>query len=226
MTDELFGEEWSLVLNSYLKSNSFINIGTILNQEYESNIIIPNKGSPLFFKVFKDLQPSKIKVVILGQDPYPQEGVYTGYAFDNANSLELSPSLRNIFREINRSFPIKDELFLMDDWDLSRWVRQGVFLVNTALTVIKDKPGSHLSLWKPFTIEWIKRLSEYKDDLIWMLWGNKAQEFEQYINNKTNIVIKAGHPSPLNTSVPFIGSDCFVRCNEELLARNKYSILW
>jgi len=156
--NNLFGEEWYKLLKNCLESDEFTDIGISLNYQYAIEDIIPPIKSPLFFKAFKDLQPSKIKICILGQDPYPditQYGMtYTGYAFDNANSMKLSPSLRNIFKEIDRTYPENQyslEYGNLDRWDLSRWVRQGVFLVNTALSVIKDTPGSHIELWRPFT---------------------------------------------------------------------------
>ncbi|MFW5889290.1 MAG: uracil-DNA glycosylase [bacterium] len=226
MYDKLFGKEWYEILKDYLYSEEFKNIGLEVSKQYESEKVLPPKGSPLYFKIFKDLQPSKIKVIILGMDPYPQEGIYTGYAFDNANSTKLSPSLRNIFKEIERTYPENKEELILDGWDLKRWVVQGVFLINTALTVIENSPGSHLALWRPFTIEWIKRLSEYRNDLIWLLWGSKAHDFSQYINNPSHYIIKTGHPSPLNRSNPFIGSNCFVEANEQLKGLNKTEILW
>lgn len=226
MYKETFGEEWNELLKDYLEDEEFIDIGINLMNQYAIEDIIPTIGSDLYFKVFKDLQPSKIKVIILGQDPYPQRGVYTGYAFDNANSEKLSPSLRNIFKEIDRTYPENEHELILDRWDLSRWVKQGVFLVNTALSVIEGSPGSHIELWRPFTIEWIKRLSSYRNDLIWLLWGAQAQEFTKYINNPSHYIINTGHPSPLNTTNPFVGSGCFIECNQELVARNKKEILW
>jgi len=230
--NNLFGGEWGELLKDYLTSQRFINIGLELNSQYKAHSIIPPKGSPLYFKAFRDVQPSDIKVVILGQDPYPQITqyglIYTGYAFDNGNSIKLSPSLRNIFKEIDRTYP-ENELSLdfgnLDRWDLNRWVKQGVLLVNTALSVIEDSPDSHTALWRDFTIEWIKRLSNERNDLIWLLWGSKAQDFGEYIN-PLNYIIKSGHPSPLNRSNPFIGSGCFVECNEQLKGLGKSEIIW
>lgn len=228
----LFGEEWYSLLKDFLNSDTFMKIGLALNEEYNTKTIVPPKASPLYFKVFKDLQPSKIKCVILGLDPYPQINeygmVYTGYAFDNANSIKLSPSLRNIFKEIDRTYP-ENELSLdygnLDRWDLSRWVKQGVFLVNTALSVVKDSPGTHVDIWRPFTEEWIERLSQDKNELIWLLWGRQAQEYEQYIN-PINYIIKTSHPSPLNRRGGFVGSGCFLECNNQLVGLNKEPIIW
>ena len=223
---DLFGEEWYELLKDYLHSSEFKNIGLQLADEYRTKSVLPPKGSPLFFKIFKDLQPSKIKVIIIGQDPYPQKGVYTGYAFDNANSEKLSPSLRNIFKEIDRTYPDNQQELILDRWDLSRWARQGVFLVNSALSVVEGSPGAHTDLWRPFTVEWIKRLSQSRNDLTWLLWGSKAQELGQFVNNPSHMVIKTGHPSPLNRNNPFVGSDCFVKCNEQLKGLNKTEIIW
>jgi len=224
------GEEWYNLLYSYLYTKEFKNLKNTLNGYYEEGkSIIPEKHSPLYFKIFRDLPPSKIKVVIFGQDPYPQKDIYTGYAFDNANSKSLSASLRNILKEVSRSFPdnyLDLRFGNIDLWDLSRWVRQGVFLINTALSVEEGKPGSHLDLWKPFTIEWISRLCHDKDELIWLLWGSQAHNYAKYIHNSTHFVIKTGHPSPLNSKNPFVGCNCFTECNQELVGRNKSEILW
>jgi uracil-DNA glycosylase len=225
-----FGSEWYDLLRNYLSSKEFSKISDTLLAEYKKKTkIIPEYKSPLFFKIFKDLQPSKIKVVILGQDPYHDKGTYTGYAFDNANSSKLSASLRNILKEVERCYPEnhnKIDYGYLDPWDLSRWVEQGVFLVNTALSVVEKTPGVHMGLWRPFTINWIKELSNNRDDIIWLLWGKQAQGYEKYISNSTHRVIKSGHPSPLNRNNPFIGSNCFVECNEDLVARNKKEIIW
>jgi uracil-DNA glycosylase len=229
MYKNLFGDEWYSLLHGYFKSEQFKNIYNSLNYAYSrGDRVIPPKRSPLYFKAFKDLQPSKINVIVLGQDPFHDKGTYTGYAFDNANSSKLSPSLRNIFKEIDRTYPQNEDNidYGIDRWDLSRWVRQGVFLVNAALSVIEGRPDSHTALWRPFTIEWITRLNENKDDLIWLLWGNKAQAYEVYITNPSHRIIKSGHPSPLNTSNPFTGSNCFIECNEDLVGRNKKEIIW
>ena len=225
MYRELFGEEWYHLLKDYLEGD-FKNIGLELNEQYKYNNIIPEKGSELYFKVFRELQPSQIHTIIFGQDPYPQKGIYTGYAFDNANSSKLSPSLANIFKEIDRTYPENQYELILDRWDLQRWIDQGVFLVNVALTVVEGSPGAHLSLWKPFTIEWIQRLCKVRNDLVWLLWGSVAQDYAKYINNPSHYVINTGHPSPLNTKNPFVGSGCFAECNQELVARNKNEILW
>lgn len=227
-----FGEEWSKLLGTFLITG-LNNIGNQLNKEYLTKNVIPYKGSSLYFKAFKDLQPSNIKVIMIGLDPYHNiekyGPVYTGYAFDNANSLKLSPSLRNIFKEIDRTFP-ENEFNLdyggLDRWDLSRWVKQGVFLINTALSVVEGVPGSHTELWRPFTEFWIHKFSKNYNDVIWLLMGAKAQAYEDHIENPTHRIIKTGHPSPLNRTNPFVGSNCFIECNKDLAGRNKTEIVW
>lgn len=220
---ETFGLEWYSLLKDFITSNKFRTIADSVNKSRLTNEVIPDKGSPLFFKVFKDLQPKSLRVILLGQDPYfSDKSIYTGYAFDCANSLRPQPSLQNIIKEIENNYP---DSFELDRCDLSYLVKQGVFLVNTALSVIKGKPESHLHIWQPFTEYWIKKLTENYRDIVFLLWGSKSQYFEQFITPKMgHIALKCSHPSPLSntkTSAPFTGSKIFIRCNEELIARGK-----
>lgn len=221
--EEKFGTEWYKLLKTFLDSPKFYGMSNAINKDRESFEVIPEKGSPLFFKIFKDLQPSKIKVVILGQDAYySDKSIYDGYAFSCSNSLRPQPSLANIIKEIESNYPDNLEL---DRCDLSYLVKQGVFLVNTALSVIVGKPESHLHIWQPFTEYWIKQLTENYRDIVFMLWGSKSAKYEQFITtHKGHIALKCSHPSPLShlsTSTPFTGSKIFIKCNEELIARGK-----
>ena len=199
-----------------------------LREERKKRMVIPEPGSEDFFRAFRDCQPSDVKVVILGQDPYytrisrdDNDFTYDGYAFSNSKSINASPSLRNIIKEVRRTYP--DNLVL-DEMDLSRWVKQGVLLVNTALTVIENIPDVHTSWWRPFTEQWVYMLDQWHPDIVWLLWGNKAQSFSPFISKGR--VIKTGHPSPLNTKYPFIGCNCFVEANKLLKELGKSEIFW
>lgn len=143
-------------------------------------------------------------------------------------SKTISPSLRNILKEIDDEYPENKELIThgkLDPQDLSRLSKQGVLLLNSALTVEKGKAGSHLELWKPFTEEVFKALSR-RQDLVWLLLGNDAKAFKHLISNPTHSIVEAGHPSPLNTKIPFNGSGCFKKVNAELSARNLKEIIF
>ena len=224
-----FGEEWFNLLKDFLLSKDMDAIAYTLKLQREKSDVIPSVESGLIFKVFKDLQPKDIKVIILGQDPYPQEDIYDGYAFSNSNSLDISPSLRNIIKEINSNYP---DNFNLDRMDWSYLVKQGLFPINTALSIRQGIPESHLSLWKLFSRYWINQLATNYKNIVWLLWGTKAHNYEYLLDDKHQKVIKTSHPSPLgalkvgtNFSA-FIGSECFIETNEFLNAINKTQINW
>jgi uracil-DNA glycosylase len=140
----------------------------------------------------------------------------------------MSPSLEHIAEQMRTAYPGNGfglESSKIQPSVLSHLPEQGVLLLNTALTVEKSKAGSHTKLWKPFTEQIITDLQS-KDDIIWILWGNHAKSFEPLITNTTHHIITSGHPSPLNTSVPFQGSDNFLETNAILRTLNKQEIKW
>lgn len=161
--------------------------------------------------------------------PY-HDGSATGLAFDNLRTQKkLSPSLKAIIQEI-QDCPTEDTIYFMSEEDktesfLGHLPEQGVLLLNTALTVEHEKAGSHTKLWKPFTEQLIKDIQK-KDDIVWILWGNHAKSYKPLIDNKTHYIIEGGHPSPLNTSVPFAGGKYFSECNSFLRTVNKTPIQW
>jgi uracil-DNA glycosylase len=164
----------------------------ILKKLSASNCIIcPNIGS--IFKAFRLCQFHNLKVVILGQDPYPQKGVATGVLFGNkAGTTELSPSLEVIKEAcINYEVPHPPISF---DITLESWARQGILMINSALTCEMNKVGSHVMIWRPFIKELIKRISEYNPGTIFVLFGSQAQTFEPYISKFCH-VIKVQHPA-------------------------------
>lgn len=190
----------------------------------------PESGK--IFRALNECSPEALKVVILGQDPY-HDGSATGLCFDNVRGTrKISPSLRKILQELVddigcRSIgPVRDDMF---DVQGDGWLRhlpvQGVLLLNTALTVEEHKAGSHTKLWEPFTNQLIKDLNT-KDDIVWILWGNHAKAYKELVTNKTHYIIEGGHPSPLNTSVPFAGGKYFSECNSFLKTVNKSPIQW
>lgn len=181
------------------------------------------------FRAFNECPVEDLKVVILGQDPY-HDGSATGLAFDNLREPEkLSPSLKAIIKEI-QDCPIEDTIYFMSEEDkttsyLGHLPSQGVLLLNTALTVEHGKAGSHAKLWQEFTEQLIKDINR-KDNIVWILWGNHAKKYKKFIDNNTHYLIEGGHPSPLNTSVPFSGGKYFSECNSFLRTVNKSPIEW
>ena len=216
-----FGEEWWELLHRFILSKLWINIvNTVKKDRLKNQIVIPNESSKYSLRIFEELKPKDIKVVFLSQDPYHTLGVYDGLAFSCSNSLHPQPSLQNIITEIENSYPNTKE---QNRNDLLYLVKQGVFLVNTALTVISRKPESHLYVWRKFTKYWIKQLCKFNPKIVWILAGKKALAFESCITGEKIIV---GHPSPLNTRNPFVGSEVFLRVNKHLKSINKEEIKW
>jgi uracil-DNA glycosylase len=188
-----------------------------LREEYTKNVCFP--PSHLIFRVFNETPFEEVKVVILGQDPY-HDGSATGLAFDNARGRSVSPSLRNILKEI------EDDIGVTASKDnptsyLEHLPSQGVLLLNTALSVPKGTPEGHLEYWQEFTSEIIKSLQKIPN-VIWILWGKKAQAFESRITNTSHKVIKGAHPSPFSARAGFLGGKFFSKCNSLL----KREIKW
>ncbi len=175
------------------------------------------------FGIFKWLKIEEINVIILGQDPYHGKDQAIGMSFAVGNG-KISPSLKNIYKEIKMEYkkPMNEKNTL-----LMEWVGQGVFLYNTALTVIEKNPKSHSKIWTDFSIEFVKWSVKYGKNIIYMLWGGDAQKFGKYIPSEQ--IIKCSHPSPLGANsgaIPFIGSNCFKKCNLKLLKFKKKEINW
>lgn len=225
----LFGDSWYEELEEYLNSSDFLNIGrTIAELRLQGKQIIPVKGSTLLFKAFRVTPFNKVKAVILGMDVYHTMDngipVYDGLAFSNSLSFKPQPSLRNILKEVEDDVYNGCNPDRLADYSLYDWAEQGVLLINVAHTVEVGKPGSHLKLWQPFTKKILNTLQK-KRDLIWILWGNSAKEYKQYITNKSHFIIEGVHPSPL-AGGKFFGGKYFSRCNEQLKALGKEEIAW
>lgn len=206
-----------------IKKIDFNVISYELGKEISKSIVYPEINN--IFRIFKLLSPKDIKVVILGQDPY-HNGQATGIAF-GTDSYPLPPSLIIILSELTNSV-YKDESVKYDE-TLLHWVNQGVFLLNTSLTVRKGSPGSHVHIWKEFTKAVFEVLSEYTG-LIYLLWGNNAKSYEKYINPNINHILKAAHPAAETYSkrAGFYYCNHFVKVNEILTLNNgqDHTIQW
>lgn len=168
----------------------------------------------LIFEVFK--QPIyDIKICILGQDPYHNEGEANGYAFSVPDGIKIPPSLRNICKEINIEFPERNYKY-GGSGNLTNWVKQGVFLLNCSLSVEKNSPSSHIEIWEDFTNDVITKISIENPNAIFVLFGNFAKSKKKYIENKKSIILECVHPSPLSASKGFFGSNIFKRIEENL----------
>ena len=170
-----------------------------------------------------NLTPFKnVKVVILGQDPYHGENEANGLAFSINDGVRITPSLRNIFKELKNDLGI-----IRNSTDLTEIAKQGVLFLNTILTVEKDKPLSHQNLgWEKITDFIIKYISDNKEGVVFILWGNNARSKKALINQERNLVIESNHPSPLSASRGFFGSKPFSKTNAYLKEKNQSIIDW
>ena len=165
-----------------------------LGPEYKRKPICPAQNS--VFKAFEVCPYDKLKVVMLGQEPFPQKGVATGILFGNKKGTrdeDLSPSLQ-IVKEAAINFEIPHNCIIFDP-TLESWAKQGILMINSALTVEMNKIGSHVMLWRPFIASLLKKLSENKTGIIYVLFGKQAQTFKPYINKQFNIVLEENHPA-------------------------------
>jgi len=212
---------WKELLLDEFKSEYFIKLKEFLINEKQKYKIFPPGN--LIFNAFNLTPFDKVKVVILGQDPYHGFGQAHGLCFSVPDGIIIPPSLVNIFKEIENSLGIK----MPQNGNLEKWAIQGVLLLNATLTVRANKAGSHQNKgWEIFTDAVIKKLSENKKNLVFMLWGNYAQAKEKIIDSQKHIILKAPHPSPLSAHRGFIGCNHFLLANQFLNKNNIEPINW
>ncbi|WP_096029224.1 uracil-DNA glycosylase [Campylobacter lanienae] len=211
---------WQELLKDELNSQNFANIIKFLNSQ--TAVIYPSKE--LIFNAFNLCKPSDLKVIIIGQDPYynPQEAM--GLAFSVPQGVRIPPSLKNIFKELMDD--INSDILVNRSSDLSDWARQGVLLLNSALTVEKNRPASHAKIgWQGFINGVIRIINLKFNHCVFMLWGNHAKSLSPLIDPNSHLILQAAHPSPLARGA-FFGSHHFSKCNEYLLAHSKTPIKW
>ncbi len=217
----LLSKKWQSYLGEDIISKSRLKLDAFLEEEYRNKVIFPDKEN--VFNALNSCTPEQVKVVILGQDPYHGDGEAHGLSFSVQSGIKCPPSLRNILNEVSIDFNKKAR----NKTDLSDWAGQGVLLLNTILTVEKDKCNSHKGLgWEDFTSEIIKKLGSDNKKLVFILWGKPAEKFEKYINTKNHFIIKSAHPSPLSSYRGFVGSRPFSRANEWLRKNGIEEIDW
>jgi len=213
--------EWKAILNEEFEKPYFNNLVSEIKKEIASGETIYPPGS-MIFKAFELTPPDTLKVVIVGQDPYHNVGEAMGLSFSVPKSIRVPPSLKNIFKEL------KDDLGFdpPSHGDLSLWAEQGVLLLNSMLTVRKNKPGSHQSLgWHEFTDEVIRIISHKKEGIVFLLWGNYAKSKAALIDSSKHLVISAAHPSPLARGA-FFGHKPFSQTNNYLESHGIEPINW
>lgn len=191
-----------------------------------NNIKIPTPHYPKTENIFRALELTpfdEIKAVILGQDPYHGEKQANGLAFSVHEDVKIPPSLRNIFKELNTDLGID----IPNHGDLTKWALEGVLLLNSILTVSPHKPASHRGIgWEEYTDAIIKKVNNEKENIVFILWGNYAQEKGTFIDEQKHMVIKSPHPSPFSARKGFFGSKPFSRCNKFLEGNRIEAIDW
>lgn len=216
-----FDNDWDNVLIDIINSNNYQNIRQFLIKEYQKYTIYPAPNE--IFTAFKLTSYKDTKVVIIGQDPYHEEGQAHGLAFSVRKGIDFPPSLRNIFTEIKNEYGYD----IPENGDLSKWARQGVLLLNATLTVRKGMANSHRDCgWQSFTDEVIKKLNERSDPIIFVLWGNFAKSKKELIDLNRHYVLLASHPSPLSAYNGFFGCGHFREINRILKSIGKEEIDW
>jgi uracil-DNA glycosylase len=213
---------WKEALSPVFRRHFFLQLVTHVKTEIASGSIIYPSGN-LIFNAFWQTPFNKVKVVILGQDPYHNPGQAHGLSFSVPEGTPLPPSLQNIYKEIADDIGGTPPA----SGDLTHWANQGVLLLNAALTVRQNEPASHAKIgWTAFTDAVITTLSEQREGLIFLLWGKFAQDKQQLIDETKHVVLKAAHPSPLSAYKGFLGCKHFSKVNEILVARGQSPIQW
>ncbi len=208
---------WKRVLEEEFNKDYFVKLTEFVKSEYRNSKVYPR---PQFiFKAFETTPFEKVKVIILGQDPYHEPRQANGLCFAVDDGIKNPPSLQNIYKELKSDLGIEG--------DINSWTGQGVFLLNSTLTVRASSAGSHQNKgWEEFTDAIIKLLSEKKEKLVFILWGKYAQDKGKVIDVNKHLVIKSPHPSPFSAYSGFFGSKPFSKCNEYLVKNGIKEIGW
>jgi uracil-DNA glycosylase len=221
MKNTALPQNWQQALQTEIEKPYFLQLMDYVDNAYQTQTVYPPKE--LIFNAFEKCPLDKVKVVILGQDPYHDEGQAHGLCFSVNSGVKLPPSLVNIFKEIERNYGTA----LPTDGELTRWAAQGVLLLNATLTVEAHQAGSHQGKgWERFTDAVIKYLAAEKCGVVFLLWGASAQKKSAFIDGERHLVLKSAHPSPLSVYRGFIGNEHFLQANAYLKNTNKSEIIW
>jgi uracil-DNA glycosylase len=217
-------ESWKLALSGEFQQAYFAALAEFVKEEYRSHAVYPPPRQ--IFEAFNRTPFNKVKVVIIGQDPYHNPGQAHGLCFSVPRGVPLPPSLANIYKELECEYGTS---FSTRDGDLSHWADQGVLMLNATLTVAggANCAGSHQGRgWETFTDSAIARLNETHRNIVYMLWGSYAQRKGRVIDRRQNLVLECAHPSPLSAYRGFFGCGHFRKCNEYLTANGRTPIVW
>lgn len=209
LLEEEFAKPYFKEMMQFLKS-----------EEKKGKVIFPERSK--IFQAFHTTPFDQVKIIILGQDPYHRPGQAMGLSFSVPDGVRIPPSLRNIYKELNRSTGFD----VPGHGDLTEWAKQGVFLLNTILTVEEGRAGSHRKIgWEIFTDQVIKKLSDFRSHLVFLLWGNHARSKKALIDPEKHLILESKHPSPLAGN-EFYGNNHFVESNRYLIDNGKLAVNW
>jgi len=214
---------WRTILSDEIQKPYFQDLMKVVDEEYKKHICFPPKE--LIFAAFDYCSFDDLKVVIIGQDPYHGEGEANGLCFSVNDGIKIPPSLRNIFREMNEDL---GTVFFPISGNLKPWAKQGILLLNASLSVRKDSANSHKHLqWNVFTDAVIQKISEQKEQVVFLLWGSFAQKKGAKIDRNKHLVLESGHPSPLSANQgKWFGNKHFSKINLYLKSKGISPIEW
>ena len=213
---------WQTILSDEIQKRYFQDLMKTVDEECHNYTCFPPKD--LIFAAFDHCSFDDLKVVIIGQDPYHGDGEANGLCFSVNDGIKIPPSLRNIFRELNDDF---GTVFFPTSGNLEHWAKQGVLLLNASLSVRKDNPNSHKHLkWDIFTDAIIQKISEEKENVVFLLWGSFAQKKGAKIDRNKHLVLESGHPSFANVHKRWFGNKHFSQTNRYLKSNGKTEIEW
>lgn len=211
----MINNDWDEVLSSVWNSPGYKKFMSIIDKKYSETTCFPEYND--IFNALKLTPYSKVKVVILGQDPYHGTGEAHGLSFSVKDDIKKPPSLKNIFKELHDDLGYSEP----KSGNLEKWAKEGVLLLNSVLTVEKDKAASHKDLgWEILTDHIIKLLNMKETPIVFILWGNFAKKKKVYITNKKHLIIESPHPSPFSAYTGFFGSKPFSKTNNFLIKNN------
>lgn len=216
----MINKKWDIILKDEIKKDYFKKLGIFVKSEYKTKTIFPPYKN--IFDALRFTDYDEVKVVILGQDPYHGLGEAHGLSFSVRENVKMPPSLQNMLKELNDDLGVR-----RTKSDLTDWTKQGVLLLNSIMTVEKDKPLSHKDKgWEIFTDTIISKLNDREDPVIFVLWGSFARSKKELITNKRHKIIESVHPSPLSANRGFFGSKPYSKINNYLKSMGKEEIKW
>ncbi len=213
-------KDWDKILEGEFKAPYFRELGVFVKNAYQHQTIYPEYKD--IFNAFRYTDYNDVKVVILGQDPYHGDHEAHGLSFSVKEGVAMPPSLRNIFQELYQDIGVK-----RTQTDLTDWAKQGVLLLNSIMTVVKDSPLSHKDKgWEIFTDNVIRKLGEREKPMVFVLWGSYARSKKELIQNPKHLILESVHPSPLSANRGFFGSRPFSKINQFLEKNGDQPIEW